>query len=311
VNCYLCGEADPAVIRTKLRHDVRRNVLKCGRCGLAYLEPNDQDLQAFYADDYRSTYSPKPGHPLSSQEIFDTYLPFQQDRVDRILPRLNPLAVALEVGCSAGHFMHLLRPHVGECIGIEFNLNDAKFVNENLGIKTYSEPIEKTDIPHGSLDLLCAFHVMEHMEDPVGFLRSARPYLRKGSLLYVEVPNIDDALISLYGCEPFEDFWYREPHMFNFSPKTLEMTLGKAGFSGEIHTIQRYGFLNHVHWLQTGRGQPTVSVGMNQPVLVEKHKESLVAAEINGWMSRMDREYRALLNKHRIGDSMVFIGTMQ
>ena len=55
-------------------------------------------------------------------------------------------------------------------------------------------------------------------------------------------------LLSGHNVQSYHDFWFREPHLFNFSAKTLKICLEKAGFKGEIKGAQRYNLLNHLHW---------------------------------------------------------------
>lgn len=178
MKCYLCGSSNLGVIRSKLRHEISRNVLKCVDCGTVYLEPEKRNLANFYAKDYRKIYSPVIGKALNSREIFEMYLPYQHSRIDKIKDLLTPDMKALDIGCSADHFLFVLKDYVQECVGIEFNEENAEFVNRELGIKTYTDPIEKTDLPLDYFDLITAFHVLEHVDDPIQFLTALRKYLK-------------------------------------------------------------------------------------------------------------------------------------
>lgn len=135
MKCYLCGSSNLTVLRTRLRHDIKRNVLKCCDCGIVYLEPKKENLANLYTEDYRKLYTPVIGKTLNSRETFEMYLPFQYSRIDRIKDRLSPNMRTLDIGCSAGHFLYVLKDYVQECIGIEFNKENAEFVSmiwENL-----------------------------------------------------------------------------------------------------------------------------------------------------------------------------------
>ena len=308
-SCYLCGASDPALVRDRLRHGIRRNVLSCKACGLVFLEPVDQDLRAYYEGEYRKLYSPVVGRKLSSREIFEMNLPHQQSRVDRIAHLLRPDTRVLDVGCSAGFFLHTLRPHVGECVGIEFNAEDAAFVSDELGIPAYTTPVEETDLDEGSFDLITAFHVVEHLEDPRAVLTTLRRYLKPGGHVVFEVPNVDDALLSVYRVEPYADFWYREPHLFNFSPRTFTELMRQSGYAGETFTIQRYSLVNHLNWILTGGPQASFRAGTETPRLAaEAGVDEDVAGEIDAFFARINEEYKSLLNRHGRGDCVVFIG---
>ena len=65
------------------------------------------------------------------------------------------------------------------------------------------------------------FQVLEHVDDPIAFLAQVRRYLRPGGRLIVEVPNVDDWLLSVFSVPGYEDFDYRAPHVFYYSTRTL------------------------------------------------------------------------------------------
>lgn len=310
MNCYLCEKPNLKIIRTKLRHDIKRNVLQCQHCGIVYLEPKKEDLAEFYKKDYRKLYTPVIGEVLNSKESFDIYLPFQQARLDLIKEKLNLEMKALDIGCSSGHFLYTLKPYVKEVIGIEFNREDADFVERVLGIKVYTSSIENTDIPLEYFDLITAFQVLEHIDKPLEFLKTISKYLKPGGLLYIEIPNINDALISLYNLECYQDFWFREPHIFYYSPETLSLLLGKAGFRGCVKTIQAYNFMNHINWMLAGIPQKSIDIGMSEPVLVSNNSltDNEIKNTLNTFIQRVDKEYKAILEKYSMGNFIVFVG---
>ena len=299
------------MVRTELRHEVQRKVLQCADCGINFLEPQERDLAGYYRHEYRTKHSPVVGKRLGSREMFDLNLPIQDARIDVVRDRLSPSMRVLDVGCATGHFLYKIKPLVEECVGIEFNEEHARFVNEELGFKVHTVPIDQTPVGEGYFDLITAFHMVEHVEDPVGLLTTLSRYLKSDGILYIEVPNLNDALLSVYKLDAFASFWYREPHIFNFSPETLRSVVERAGLSGEIKTIQRYNFINHLHWITTGEPQASAEIGMGTPSMVEdtSHIAGL-SRDLQEWARRADQEYRQILNRHLLGDSIVFVGNI-
>jgi predicted SAM-dependent methyltransferase len=79
-------------------------------------------------------------------------------------------------------------------------------------------------------------HVIEHVHDPVGVLKSCFELLRPGGVLWLETPNI-----CSFGHETFGRNWRGlEPprHLVIFSPASMRGALEVAGFS--TVEIQRY-----------------------------------------------------------------------
>lgn len=295
-------------MRRKLRFEIARNVLQCRACALVFLEPKPADLPNYYAGDYRTRYTAIPGEKMTSREIFEMYLPFQKDRIRELEPILRADMKVLDVGSSAGHFLHALRPRVKEVIGIEFNRENAEFTR-SLGITTYTDPVEKTGLAPASFDLITLFQILEHIEDPIQFLQTLKRYLKPGGHLVVEVPNLDDALLTLYQSEAFADFWFIEPHLYYFNAVTLKKILEKAGFNGTIKSTQEYSLVNHLNWMLAGKPQASAEIGMRTPQLaVGSAAETPAGRTLNEWMKKSDDEYRRLLEKLGIGGKLLFIG---
>jgi cyclopropane fatty-acyl-phospholipid synthase-like methyltransferase len=213
------------------------------------------------------------------------------------------------VGCSAGHFLHAVSSYVGECIGIEFNKEEAEFASKTLGFRIYTKPVEHTDISYEYFDVITVFQVLEHMAEPASFLKTIGRYLKHDGYLIVEVPNVQDALMSLYDIEEYRDFWFREPHIFYYSPNTLSAMLEKCGFSGRTSTTQNFNLANHFHWMLNRKPQLN-NAEMSRPVLVNSDSTAPeIKKEFNQWFQKLDQEYKRLLNKHQIGENVFCIAT--
>ena len=233
-----------------------------------------------------------------------------QVRVKRLKSVLKPSFRVMDVGCSTGQFLHAIRYHVREAVGLEINREEyARFASEELGFRIYTMPLADVDIPAEYFDLVTLFHVLEHIDDPIALLKTAFRYLRPDGYLCLEVPNLEDALLSLHQVREYEDFWYREPHLFYFSSETLSSVLRRSGYHGEIRTVQHYSLFNHLNWRSTGAPQKSMDDGMSSPTLFPATSEKAEAREeINDWFRGVDQQYKTLLEKHGIGDSLFFLG---
>lgn len=308
MNCYFCKENSLKVKRDKLRFGIKRNVLECKNCGLIFQEPKN-GVASFYRKEYRQKHGPILGKVLSSRELFEYNLPLQEPRIKELKSILKPNFRVLDIGSSAGHFLYAVKNKVKECVGIELNVENAEFTRNELGIKVFNEPIEEAPLTPDYFDLITIYHTFEHIEDPLRFLKFVYKYLKPKGYLFIEVPNTLDALMSVYGLGSFADFWYIEPHLFFYTPKTLKAMLRKAGFSGTIKTTQSFSFMNHLNWLLTGQPQADWKAGTAVPILVNYQNASIpIAAKLNTWFRTVDQEYRKILNKHQVGGNIVFLG---
>jgi SAM-dependent methyltransferase len=107
--------------------------------------------------------------------------------------------------------------------------------------------------PPGSWDLVCLFHVLEHIVEPGPFLSRCASLLAPGGRLVVEVPSLDDPLLSLYKVPAYADYCFQKQHPYYYSKASLERLLRSHGFAIETMVAhQRYGLENHLNWLRHG-----------------------------------------------------------
>lgn len=308
VKCYFCAKPRLTIIRNKLRHNIRRNVLCCQNCGLIYLQPKGE-TEGFYRQAYRKKHGPILGKTLSSRELFEFNLPLQAPRIKQLSHLLKPNAKVLDIGSSTGHFLYTIKDQVAEVTGIELNLDNVEFTRKKLGIKVYNEPIEKLNLPAEYFDLITVYHTFEHIADPLLFLSAVKKSLKPGGQLFIEVPNVDDALMSVYQLEKFCDWWFIEPHLFYYNPTTLKKVLTQAGFEGEFHTTQAFSLSNHLNWLTNGQPQDDWITASTMPKLSSTAPYSQLKNKLNHLFKKTDKEYRDLLNRHQVGSMLVFLGT--
>ncbi len=194
-------------------------------------------------------------------------------------------------------------------MGLELSRDEVSFIRRNLDFPVYNVPIERAEIREGPFDVITALQVLEHVEDPIGFLQHIKKHLKKHGTLYLELPNLDDALLTAYKVKEYEDFYYREPHLSYFTKNSLRRALTRAGFEGEIRAVQRYTLINHIHWITARAPQSDFKLGMT-PLLIKNPKTN-DGKRLNAFITRADREYRALVGKLGLGESLVFRGKMR
>jgi len=77
-------------------------------------------------------------------------------------------------------------------------------------------------------DVVCAWHVVEHLADPCTQLARVRKGMRASGRLLIEVPNIGSDRARRMGLGwPFLDL---EHHISQLTPPAVEALLGRAGF---------------------------------------------------------------------------------
>lgn len=308
--CRNCGGGGLRRVAAALRNSPGA-VLHCPSCDLGMLEdfPRDQELAAFYDEEYRRSFSARPGQSSDPERLFADYKDYQAGRIARLTPYLKPDARLLEIGCSAGMFLHHAAPLVKEAFGIDFDSASAAHAARVSGAKTFSSPLPKTGLPKRSFDVICLFQTLEHIPRPAESLREVARWLRPGGTVCVEVPNLNDPLLTLYDVPAYRNFYYHSAHLWYFSPKSLRAVLESAGFKGEVQFVQDYNFLNHLHWHHRNAPQPSNRDGMGPARLPLSDSAPAEAREaLSRWAAEADAAYKAVLAAHRQTENIAFIG---
>jgi SAM-dependent methyltransferase len=112
----------------------------------------------------------------------------------------------LELGSATGFLLEALAGDVASVAGVEPGSDCRAYANER-GIRTVKGLIE---VENERFDLVLAYYVVEHLRDPIGSLGRLYELLDEGGLLAVEVPNVEDALVSFYRVDAFNRFLLAE-----------------------------------------------------------------------------------------------------
>ena len=245
-SCYLCGSQNSRVRSGKVRDIPEIKILECTECGLVYLGSQEHISNQYYLSDYEKELFDK----WDWQDYLDYSKQDDQRRASQILPLIKNRSY-LDVGCGAGGVVLNVKNACKAVAAVEPMERWRNILIEN-GIKMFSSPAQICD---KQFDVVSMFHVLEHIPDPVSFLCSYKQKLSHEGRLIIEVPNADDALISLYKSVPFSEFIYWSPHLYYFNSKTLTQLLTKSGYEiVSMQQYQRYPLSNHLKWLATGSG---------------------------------------------------------
>ena len=130
----------------------------------------------------------------------------------------------LDIGAGLGVFPAVMRDRGWHCVGIEPDARTVEHLRTNVGIEAHNQPIENLSPQElGSFDLITLNKVIEHVEDPVELLASARRFANTRSFIYIEVP---DVAAAIQGASR-EEFFIEHHHVFSLA--SLSICLQRSG----------------------------------------------------------------------------------
>ncbi|GAA5194598.1 methyltransferase domain-containing protein [Rugosimonospora acidiphila] len=215
VRCVVCGadkEPEPAL------DGLLSGCVSCGFLWTADRLPPPEQLydEAYYqTDGYRAYFDE------ARQRRFES-----ARRLRWLMSRVRPASL-VEAGSAGGFFVEAARRAGVDASGVEVSEVASRFARERLGVPVVRGCFESF-VAARPVDVVCAFHVLEHVEDPRAFLGAAREALVPGGWLALEVPNIASA-----GARRLGTAWPAIApayHRWHFSPVTLRQILEDCGF---------------------------------------------------------------------------------
>lgn len=287
--CALCEKNSFVEVANKLRTGESHKIYKCNSCEHIQLLPRPS------AEEDREYYNKDKQEKAIRSDINLDNLRINsecdvQRRADFIANRFPIDSTILDIGCGYGFFLTEILRRGYKVRGVEVSRDRRELIKR---VKDYNvldidfTEIENSDIE--KVDLATLFHVIEHIADPIRFLRNIKNILRENGCLIIEVPNVEELMLKT--CVAYNNFYWIRAHLHYFRSKTLGTVLKKAGFKKiEIIHVQRYGVENLCNWLMTEKPQ------------LEKPKFKI--KEPYGWIEGYYREY---LEKNEKSDTLFVI----
>ena len=254
--CILCGE----LLGVPLHRGGDRlyrttaemfTVVGCAGCGLARLDPQPADIGRFYPERYWH----QPGR---LEEIYRRLVIADHVRFAR--RALGAGRRILDVGCGSGLFLRALRDRLQakgtDIAGIDASPRAAALAWHRLEVPTAVADLVRAPFAASSFDLICMFHVLEHLPDPVAYLNAARGLLAPGGKLVVQTPNLDCWQYRIFG-----DRWSGldiPRHLYDFRLRDLRRMLEGCGF--------RVVRVKHFSWRDNPAGRATTIAPGLEPV---------------------------------------------
>lgn len=203
---------------------VKAKIETCCCCGIyrTTCDLNASEIEKIYSSESVCFEASK-----SKNEIIDEYI-FSKNEFQIL--KTHPPATLLDVGCGAGKFLISARLRGYDVMGVEVDPMAVSFLKaQNIPVfhGTISElPVENT------FHIITAFGVLEHIPDPVNFLKSILCHLKPGGEILLGVPNVSS--LNRFASQLSTHNWdmFLEPgHLFHYSACTLEQVADLAGLS--------------------------------------------------------------------------------
>lgn len=143
-----------------------------------------------------------------------------------------PPATIIELGCSHGSFVALLRQAGYDASGVELSPWVVDFGSRTFGVSISVGPIESLSIPEGSLDVIVLMDVLEHLSDPMATMSHCLRLLKPEGLLLIQTPQFKEEFryqSLLESKDRFLEMLIPEEHIYLFSIRSAARLFQQLG----------------------------------------------------------------------------------
>jgi SAM-dependent methyltransferase len=223
--CPVCGGL------LKLKHKLRFNVYKCGKCGLLN---SDAQFEHSFESDLEST-SRDIGLKQLRLKNFDTII------LELLELKGESKLSGLEIGSGNGWWLETCRKKNIDCIGIEPEHVYENYHKENELNVIYGFYPDVSPKKVGGYDFIIFNDVFEHIPDINTLVESLKKDLADDGVLIINLPmstgffykmavrmyklGLSNSLTRMW------QFNFHSPHMNYFNEHNMKLLLDKHGFS--------------------------------------------------------------------------------
>jgi SAM-dependent methyltransferase len=174
----------PSTIAEHRCQNTYTRLYTCRDCRLDIFLPQIIGTSTFYAE-----LQANPEAPYYEEDKWDFH---------EALKDVAGCSKIMELGCGVGNFLAKAMPLVPEVYGTESNIL-ARQSAQSRGLKVF-DPADDQISGHGRFDAAFSFHVLEHIADPIGFVKTMISLVHSGGKIGLSVPNQDGPIRYIDPC---------------------------------------------------------------------------------------------------------------
>ncbi len=222
-NCLVCNSSDVEFKATyRNSHPIYAGMdrVQCKSCGFifAYPMPPVEKLTEYNARYFDSAHGGQI-QKITATAFFSGVARLRVKYItDFLVTRSIKINKILEIGPGPGYFARNWVEKYPETKYYAIETDDTCH-NSLKSIGVHLVDVNNNEQVPETMDMVVMAHVLEHISDPQDFLKMTTSNLKKGGVLFIEVP-----------CNDWEHKTFDEPHLLFFDKGPLHYLLNSLGF---------------------------------------------------------------------------------
>jgi 2-polyprenyl-3-methyl-5-hydroxy-6-metoxy-1,4-benzoquinol methylase len=242
--CPVCGamESRPEFKKHSIEY------VCCLKCETRYTTQIPAQLDDIYND---AAYRPYTLGDTDEQHYQYRRERFGRERVGILERYCGDLTdkFILDVGCGNGYFLSVAMEKCRHCFGTEFSEKLRDFTQRKTGLTVYNRRLE--ELPALGFDIITLFDVIEHIPDPLPFMRAIDRILRPGGSILIFTPNFDS--FSIRVMREYSSIAVPTEHIVLYTLPSLHFLADKLGYTVVYEETQGLDVVNVLSMQQLKR----------------------------------------------------------
>jgi 2-polyprenyl-3-methyl-5-hydroxy-6-metoxy-1,4-benzoquinol methylase len=200
----------------------------CSDCDLVFTNPRpklEESPRYYQSEAYISHTNSKEG--LMNKAYQWARQRAIKGKIGHLSQYIEQKGSLLDYGCGTGEFLNAAQLAGWHVRGLEIDAGARQQALQNHGL-TVEDPIQLSNIPSDSIQVITLWHVLEHVHSLKETVAHFQRCLQPGGYLVIAVPNRTAYDASKFG--PFWAAWDVPRHLYHFSEEPVRNLMSKNGF---------------------------------------------------------------------------------
>lgn len=197
-------------------------VYQCSECSLVATKPSPRpaDFAKYYPKSYygrRKSFTDRLINNSRQRKIKKIAVP-QENSIDK--------KSLLDIGCGDGGFISSLATDGWRVAGTEMAALGSH--EQSASVNICRQELINCGFAEAEFDIITMWHSLEHLAEPLVYLKEAKRVLKERGVLLLEVPNFNSWQAAI-----FKNNWFHldvPRHIFHYDKKSLALILEKNNF---------------------------------------------------------------------------------
>ena len=228
MDCPICGSKKFTI----LVKNEEKKIFKCKKCFSNFIDTEIKE--EFYEKEYfKERYEKAYGKSYTEDEINIRNFSKRRLKIIKKLLQEKTNPKLLDIGSALGFFCDEAQKIGFKCFGVEISKEARNYAKNNFNIEFFQDINQINE----KFDCITLWFTLEHIKNPVDFLKKVALLLKEKGILALSVPNGNGAFARF---NPKSYILKRpEEHYFEPSIKGIKIMLKKLSF--KIRKLEIFG----------------------------------------------------------------------